>query len=341
MEIDDIVACLHRIETRLSSDEYESGGIYTIGGPVGQYLLRSPFNSECEWTPYGIYTTPNPATIPREAERQVINLPSAARASYTSGPITVGDLTELTLDVNVSALTGGTAPTVAFNVSRVEPDTNLYAIYNPAAISAAGTFNTSIGSGLATNAGFGDNIQVDMVTTGAPTSITFSLSLKGKGPVTPSPGNGTVAISASDPTIVPNNPTIGSAGSGLDNNAFPGMIVPVSYAQSLEFTEMWQPLGRGLNLYVTISTFGGLVYAACAFRRKLDRAIPVPPRRRAHTHSLPQSRRISRNIAQAGHERYGQGFDEPLLSDDPAAIGNVEEMTPAQKVLAKLRNGGR
>lgn len=212
MGIDDIVACLQRIETRLNSDEYEAGPVVTVGGAAGMYLARSPFNTECEY-------------------------------------------------MVIAALMAATS------------------------------------------------------------------------------GNGSIVISASNPAIIAPTGTYGLASSGEDNNAFDGYLLPVSTTQSPVLLEHWQPLGRGLNINVLVS--GTSAFALIAFRRKLDRAISSPPRRRAHTHSLPQSRRVSRNIAQAGHERYGQGFDEPPLVDDPAAIGNVEELSPAQKVLAKLRNGGR
>lgn len=46
---------LLRIANRLDSDEYEQGGIYTIGGGPGQYQLRSPYNTECEFLAIGAY----------------------------------------------------------------------------------------------------------------------------------------------------------------------------------------------------------------------------------------------------------------------------------------------
>lgn len=46
---------LLRIANRLDSDEYEQGGIYTLGGPAGLYQLRSPYNTECEYLVIGAY----------------------------------------------------------------------------------------------------------------------------------------------------------------------------------------------------------------------------------------------------------------------------------------------
>ncbi len=113
----------------------------------------------------------------------VLTLASAARATYSSGPVALpyyNDLV-LNLDISVTALTGGTTPSVTFKISRVEPDGVLYQLYSPTALSAAGVFAQSIGVGGQTAADPGDVIQIDMVVTGAPTSITFSLTLKARG----------------------------------------------------------------------------------------------------------------------------------------------------------------
>ena len=113
----------------------------------------------------------------------LLALPSAARATYSSGPIVLPNYNGLVLDLDVSvtALTGGTSPTVTFKVSRVEPDGVVYSVYSPTALSAAGVFSQSIGPGEQTAVDLGDQMQIDMVVTGAPTSITFSLTLKARG----------------------------------------------------------------------------------------------------------------------------------------------------------------
>ena len=113
----------------------------------------------------------------------ILNLPSAARASYSSGIITLPNYNELvlSLDVNVTALTGGSSPTVKFTVSRIGADGVAYVLYSPTALSAAGVFSQSVGHSGQTNADLGDQCRIDMVTTGAPTSVTFSLSAKVRG----------------------------------------------------------------------------------------------------------------------------------------------------------------
>ena len=115
----------------------------------------------------------------------VLTLPSLARATYSSGPLPTLQsgfyLQLINLDITVTALTGGTSPTVTFKVSRLGADGLLYAVYTPTALSAPGVFSQSIGYGCQTNIDLGDTFQLDMVLTGAPTSITFSGSVKGKG----------------------------------------------------------------------------------------------------------------------------------------------------------------
>lgn len=117
------------------------------------------------------------------AATTLITLPSAARATYSSGAVSLTNFSQVALDIdiNVTALTGGSSPSVTFKVSRVEADTVLYSVWSPSAITAAGAFSQSIGPGLQTSADFGNTFQVDMVTTGSPTSITFSLNVEARG----------------------------------------------------------------------------------------------------------------------------------------------------------------
>ena len=50
----DILECLSRIEANISSDKYEQLGIWTVGGNNGSYVIKSPVNTEVEWTVYSI-----------------------------------------------------------------------------------------------------------------------------------------------------------------------------------------------------------------------------------------------------------------------------------------------
>ena len=113
----------------------------------------------------------------------VLNLPSAARATYSSGPVTLPNYNNLVVDFdfNVTVFTGGTTPTVTFKVSRVGVDGILYQVWLPTAISAAGPLSQSIGPGYQTAADLGSQVQIDMIVTGAPTSVTFSASIQARG----------------------------------------------------------------------------------------------------------------------------------------------------------------
>lgn len=340
---DTFLKCLQRIEASINSDKYEPGGIWTVGGPAGTYTLHTPYNTECEWSIFDINSTPSGSNLAGEASRVVLNLASAARASYTAQQFAVGDLTSLKIIFNMTAITGGTTPTVTFKVSSVGADGTVVQLEQAAAANSAFVFDYNIGPGT-DGKEFGNTIQVDMITTGSPTSVTFSASIIGKGPVIAAQGNGVIAISAGDPTTVPVNPTLGST-SSTDGNAYNGFLVPIIFGQSHDVGgNYWQPLGRGANLYITINPVSGLAYVAIAFRRKLDRAIPTPPRSKAHTHSTVQSRRGARTFtagfeAQYPHDKY---IHETLPeTEDLPNLGNVEEMSPAQVLLAKMRNGGR
>lgn len=135
--------------------------------------------------PFGAFTQPVQTRSPNT--RTVLNLPSAARATYSSGPLAVGDLLELMLDFNVTTITGGTTPTVQFQLSVIGGDGVLYPIatFPTTAIPAGGGQANEVqgvGSSSYVKAGqtFGNTIQIDMVVTGAPTSVTFSGSIIGK-----------------------------------------------------------------------------------------------------------------------------------------------------------------
>lgn len=122
--------------------------------------------------------------------RDVLSLTSASRSSYSSGSLDVGDLVELAIDFNVTAVSG--TGDYLFQISRIGTDGILYPIVNlpypQGSFTSANKVSGSLGAGLATDgsnsngnypAAFGDSIQVDLVLQGL-TSITFSGSIKGK-----------------------------------------------------------------------------------------------------------------------------------------------------------------
>jgi hypothetical protein len=111
----------------------------------------------------------------------VLNLPSAARATYSSGLLNVDSYNMLAIDFSITAITGGLVPTVSFRISRQGVDGVLYPIFTTTAVSVIGLIPPiSFGPGSSNAQMFGDQVQVDMITTGSPTSVTFSASIKGK-----------------------------------------------------------------------------------------------------------------------------------------------------------------
>lgn len=213
---DNIIGILHAIEKRLLSDDYENGSILTVGGASGSYLIRSPYNTECEYAVMSVSASGTGFAIVSQA--QGITIPDV------SGATSYGALT-----------TGG------------------------------------------------------------------------------------------------------------DNNPLEGIFINASTNSSKQPPLFWQPLGRGINLYVAINaqaTFA--TFISVAFRRKLDRAIPRPPTRKPHTHTRPESRRGTRTFMQGFEAQYPQSdYEHELIpeSNDPASVGNVENApTPAQNLLAKMRD---
>lgn len=111
--------------------------------------------------------------------------PMAART--TSGvlqaPVDSTRVDFLRLDYNVSAFTGGTAPTITFAVYGMTPANEWVLLYTTAALAAPGAGSRQIGPGLETSLVVPQMVRVDATLGGsvAPTSVAYSLSLTGKG----------------------------------------------------------------------------------------------------------------------------------------------------------------
>jgi hypothetical protein len=135
-----------------------------INGPTAQTTLRAY-----------LWASPLGAVVERLG-RVVLALASASyTTSSQSATLTVGGLSELAVDVNVTALSG---TSVQFYVDRLGALGNWFNIWQSSALTASGTASTSIGSGLATNQSFGAAVRLRWALTG--TSVTFSASIIGK-----------------------------------------------------------------------------------------------------------------------------------------------------------------
>lgn len=150
-------------------------------------------------------------------------------------------------------------------------------------------------------------------------------------------GNGMVVVSNNNPGLqLALGQTFGAATQGSDNTAFEGVALPTGTQVTPTMAiDHWQPLARGGNLYIYVTTTAS--YAYIALRRKLERYIPEMPRMYPQTHSQPQSRRAVRSLpAQspmvAGfesqypdlrREKSGYVHESALYNEDTRNIGNV------------------
>lgn len=102
-------------------------------------------------------------------------------ASGNSGPLTVGYLGEISLDINITS-SQGTSPTIQFYIERLGTDGVYYPIYDSTSISTAPMVKSaSTGAGLGSAASFAGTIRVRWVTGGSSSpGWIYSLSLVGK-----------------------------------------------------------------------------------------------------------------------------------------------------------------
>lgn len=118
--------------------------------------------------------------------RTVLSTSITSASSYSSGELDVGDLFELAIDCNATAITY-TSGNLNFRISRIGADGNLYTLgdIDFSSHTAPASLSASVGGGLILSGDnipfpFGDQIQVDLIAdTG--NSITTTLSIKGKG----------------------------------------------------------------------------------------------------------------------------------------------------------------
>lgn len=72
----DILECLYAIRDAVSSDKYETLGIWTVGGGNGTYTLKSPVNTEAEWSIFNI-------SVPGSCQILVSNNPAPNALAIT------------------------------------------------------------------------------------------------------------------------------------------------------------------------------------------------------------------------------------------------------------------
>jgi hypothetical protein len=111
----------------------------------------------------------------------VLNQASATQtANGNSADLSVGQYTELTVDCNITAVTG-VNPTLQFFLDRKGADNVYYPIWQSLTFTAIGQVSTSIGSGMSIAQGFGSTVRLRWVIGGGGgQSFIFSSSIIGK-----------------------------------------------------------------------------------------------------------------------------------------------------------------
>lgn len=115
----------------------------------------------------------------------LVNLPPAARTAGASIVFSTNQVTYIALDTTVTALTGGTSPTIQFTLDRLGADGVWYNVWTSTTVGSPATNSMDIGPGLTNAAGsqhavFTTQGRFSYIFTGTPTSITFSATLLGR-----------------------------------------------------------------------------------------------------------------------------------------------------------------
>lgn len=125
----------------------------------------------------------------QSAATTLLVVPSAAYTSANTGTaFSTSNITYLAVDMNVTALTGGTSPAVNFFLQRLGADGVWYLVSSLPAISTVSTVTFDVGPGFAStglpngtqHAVFTTQARFGWTFTGAPTSVTFSASVVGR-----------------------------------------------------------------------------------------------------------------------------------------------------------------
>ncbi len=129
---------------------------------------------------YDEYGNPSPAIVTKSNVGTVLTrLSTAITATTVGSDLAVGTYKELTLDINISAVSG-TSPTYDLDVQRRGSDGVYYSIYKTTSQTAVGVVSVTIGVGAEINKGFGDTIRIVETVGGTTPSFTRSISIKGK-----------------------------------------------------------------------------------------------------------------------------------------------------------------
>ena len=98
----------------------------------------------------------------------------------TTNQTWINNVASAWVSVNLTALTGGTAPTVLISLQQQDANGIFHTIASGTALSAVGTDQFSMGPGLARPVMVGNTYRLAWVITGTPATCSFQISVKGR-----------------------------------------------------------------------------------------------------------------------------------------------------------------
>jgi hypothetical protein len=116
------------------------------------------------------------------APSTLLNQASGAQAAGNSGSLSTAGVGAIEVNVNLTAFTGGTAPTVTFLLDVLGADGVWYQVWTSGAQAAAAAVSQSIGQGCQTAAMLTSACRLRWTFGGtvAPATVTFSASIVGR-----------------------------------------------------------------------------------------------------------------------------------------------------------------
>ncbi len=120
------------------------------------------------------------AAVFQEASASLLNQVSAAQTTNgNSADLAVTAYGEVSVDINITVISGTVTPTAVFYVDRKGVDGIYYPLWQSPPQTAVAMVSTSIGPGCAIAQSIGTVIRLRWVITGTSPSFTFSASLIG------------------------------------------------------------------------------------------------------------------------------------------------------------------
>ncbi|GAA4891003.1 hypothetical protein ACFPM3_20255 [Streptomyces coeruleoprunus] len=103
-------------------------------------------------------------------------------SSQTSSQTWLANATTAWVGVNLTALSGGTSPTVTVSLQQQDGNSVWHTLASTSALNATGTAQFSVGQGMANGAMLfaGGNYRFSWTITGTPTTCSFQIAMSGR-----------------------------------------------------------------------------------------------------------------------------------------------------------------